>query len=139
MQKMLIIAATASLALTACNSGEEATPEAPAETEAAAEAPAAEAQLAADGQPAHGTFEVTLADGSVLTEVVNEDGTYTWTSSDGTTGTGTWRTEGPNVYCTTDEGEEESCNDETVDADGVWTSVDRESGDVATVVRAAAE
>ncbi|QZH75180.1 MAG: hypothetical protein JY451_00650 [Erythrobacter sp.] len=139
MKKSLIIAAVASLALAACNS-EEAT-EAPAETEAAAAVPAAaEVQLAADGQPAEGTYEVTLADGTVLTEVVNADGTYTWTSSDGTTGAGTWRTDGPNVWCTTEEGEEESCNDETINADGVWTTIDRETPDeVATVVRVVAE
>lgn len=138
MRKSILIAAAASLALTACNSSEEAVEAPAAEETVAAEAPAAAVQMAADGQPAAGTYEVTLANGNVLTEVVNADGTYTWTSSDGTSGAGTWRTEGPNVWCTTDEGEEESCNDEAIDAAGVWTTVDRESGETSIVVRVGA-
>ncbi len=132
MKKSMIVAVCASLALAACNSAEEAAPEAPAE----AEAPAVEVQLAADGLPAVGTYEVTDADGTKGTEVVNADGTYTWTAEDGTTSAGTWRTEGPNVYCTTEEGGEESCYDETVGEDGVWTSTDRsDPAKVSTIVR----
>ncbi|KLI63289.1 hypothetical protein AAV99_11540 [Aurantiacibacter marinus] len=128
--------AAASFALAACNSGEEAA-EAPAVDEAmVADEPAAEVALAADGQPATGTYEVTLADGSVITEIVNADGTMSWISSDGTEGSGTWRTDGPNVWCSTDEGEAETCSDEVVGEDGVWTSINRESGNTAIVVRA---
>lgn len=136
MRRSVFLLAAASFALAACNSGEEAA-EAPAVDEAmVADEPAEEVALAADGQPAPGTYEVTLADGSVVTEIVNADGTISWTSTDGTEGSGTWRTDGPNVWCSTDEGEAETCSDEVVGADGVWTSINRESGDTAIVVRA---
>ena len=130
MKKIAIVAA---LAVAACS--EPATEEPVAEEEVVVEEPAAEIQLAADGQPAPGMYEVTLENGDIITETVNEDGTYTWTSSTGESGSGTWRTDGPNVWCTTEEGEEESCNDEVVGEDGVWTSTDQETGEVATIAR----
>ncbi|WP_338240700.1 hypothetical protein [Aurantiacibacter hainanensis] len=130
MKKLAIVIA---LGVAAC--AEPATEEEVVEEEVAVEEPAAEIQLAADGQPAPGIYEVTLENGDVFTETVNPDGTYTWTSTTGESGSGTWRTDGPNVWCTTEEGEEESCNDEIVGDDGVWTSTDRESGEVATIAR----
>lgn len=131
MKKLAIVAA---LAVAAC--AEPASEEPVAEEEVVAEEPAAEVQLAADGQPAPGVYEVTLENGDVITETVNEDGTYTYTSSTGETGSGTWRTDGPNVWCTTgDDDGEESCNDEVVGEDGVWTSTDRDTGEVATITR----
>lgn len=134
MRSNIVIAtAAACLALTACAEAEEPVVEEITEEETVTEVD--DSMLAADGQPAPGTYEITREDGTVITETVNADGTYNWTSSTGETGSGTWRTDGPNVWCTTEPGEEESCNDEMVDDAGVWTSVDREDGSTATVVR----
>ena len=130
MKKLAFVAV---LGLAACE--DAATEEPMVEEEVAVEEPAMEVQMAADGQPAPGTYEVVLENGDVVTETVNADGTYSWISTSGETGSGTWRTDGPNVWCTTGEGEEESCNDEMVDDDGVWTSTDRETGETATVTR----
>ncbi len=120
--------------LTACQQ-QEAAPEAEATPEAAA-APAA-ATLAADGKPSHGKFQVTRADGTVITDDVRPDGTYVTTLPDGTTETGRWEQKGPNAYCVTEdkEGAEQLCYEERVDDKGVYTSKNPKTGEVSTVVR----
>lgn len=131
MKKFVIFGA---VALAACSQAEEAAPEAAATEEAAVEEVAA---VAADGGPAWGTFEVTKADGTVHTFIGNEDGTYVVNDAAGTQiSAGTWRQDGPNRFCETEEGGEEECNTETVDANGVYTSVsETDPTDSSTIVR----
>lgn len=112
-----------------------------AEEAAPAEAPATEAAVAttaADGGPSTGTFKVTLADGSEITAEVKPDGTYTVTDASGAvTDTGKWEQKSPELYCETSdkEGSTQVCLEEKVDENGVYTSKDPNTGDVATVVR----
>lgn len=132
MKRIMLVAALA--AVTACSQSEPA-PE-PTE-EAAAPAPEAEAELlAADGQPATGTYKVTTADGEVVMEEVRADGTYVATIDGEVVETGSWVQKSPEQYCytTDEEGATEQCNAEAIDANGVWTSTDPE-GNVATVER----
>lgn len=125
MRNFVFFAVAASFGLTACNSSEEAAEVPAADQAIAAEDPAGDVALSADGLPTPGTYHATDADGVVMTEIVNADGTFTWSLEDGTTGGGTWRNDGPDVFCTTDTGQEEVCYDESIDAEGVWTSVPR--------------
>ena len=130
MKRIVLLAAFA--AMSACSQSED-TPAAP---EAAPAEEAAPAVTAADGGAPHGTFKITMEDGSVTTEEVREDGTYTSTSADGEVETGKWVQKSSNTYCTTkdEEGAAEVCHNETVDDKGVWTSVDPE-GNKVTVER----
>ncbi len=132
MKKIIAVAAIAAVA--ACSQADTSEAEM---TEEVVEAPAE--ATAADGGTPHGTFKVTLADGSVLTEEVREDGTYTSTSDSGETRSGTW-TQKDGSYCTTSDDEDatERCHTESVDENGVWTSVDPD-GETATVERVEAE
>lgn len=129
MKKIITVATLAALA--ACS---------PAEDAAEAEAPDAEAEeamvMAADGGAPYGTFTITDPDGSVLTEVINEDGTFASTDADGVTTTGTW-VQKPGEFCTTvdAEGAEERCFAETMNDEGQWTSVDPDDGAVSIVER----
>ena len=104
-----------------------------------AEAPPAVAgeSLAADGKPSVGKYQVTRADGTVMTDDVRADGTYVTTMADGKTETGKWEQKGPNLYCATEdkEGAKQKCYEEKVDEKGVYTSKDPETGEVSTVVR----
>ncbi len=121
-------------ALAAC--GEAETEEPMVEEEMVAEEPAAEVAMAADGMPMAGTFEITRADGETYTQVVSDDGTYVNTMPDGTEVRGTWTSERPDQWCGANEGEEVECSTETVDADGVWSSVsDNDPEDVTTITR----
>lgn len=136
MKKYAVVAA---LVLAAC--GENAAQEPAAEEEMAAEEiavqePAAETVMAADGMPAPGTYEVTLANGEVWTETLNPDGTYTSAGPNGETESGTWTQESPERYCTTVDGETEpTCYSESMSADGVWTSTEEGTDETSTVVR----
>ena len=125
-----VIAATFSLA--ACSQAEEAAPVAEETV-----SPEPVAMTVADGKPAAGTFEITQEDGSVMTQIVNADGTYTNTTADGTTSTGTWTIDGPNRFCDkAADAAEQVCYNETVGADGVWTSVnENDPADTSTIVR----
>ena len=118
--------------LGACSQAEE-----PAPVAAETVAPEPVAMTVADGKPAAGTFEITQADGSVMTQVVNADGTYTNTAADGTTSAGTWTLESPNRWCDkAADAAEAVCFNETVGADGVWTSVnENDPADTSTIVR----
>lgn len=134
MRKSIILtSAVASFVLAGC--GETA--EAPVEEDLVVEEAEAEpASVSADGGPSVGTYEVTTADGAVYTYVANEDGTYTSTGPDGATTTGTWRQDGPNRWCDTQEGEEEICYTESVDENGVYNSVNEaDPEDSSTIVR----
>jgi len=137
--KYLIVLAAAT-ALAGCSK--------PAEQEPAAQAPEAAATqpaqvMAADGQPAPGTYRVTTEGGDVFTEELKPDGRYIQTDADGTVvETGRWVQKSPQDYCWTvdeqyrEEGDTgaEKCNTEAVGADGVWTSTNAD-GETATVER----
>jgi hypothetical protein len=130
MKKFALLGA---FALAAC--GGEAAEEPMAEEEMAMEAEAPAVALAADGGPITGTFENTSADGTVTTMVVMEDGTYTVTNAEGEEASGTWTSDGPNRFCDT-MNEVTTCYNETVDENGVWTSVAEDNPEsVSTLVR----
>lgn len=130
MKKLAFIAV---FALAACSQAEEAAPVA----EETAAAPEVAAVMAADGNPPAGTYEITSADGEVLTQVVNADGTYTNTNAEGDTATGTWTLDRPDHWCSKLDSEESTnCFTETVGPDGVWTSVNvNDPQDSSTIVR----
>ncbi len=131
MKKLVIVAA---VVLAACGGAE--TEEPMADEETVVEEPAVEVAMAADGLPLVGTFEVTNAEGETYTQVVSADGTYVNTYADGREATGTWSSEEPGQWCGALDGEEIECSTESVDEDGVWTSVsDNDPEDVATIVR----
>ena len=132
MKKLIVLAGIAALA--AC--AEPATTEAEAPADAAAEAPAAAAEvMAADGMSPVGSYRITEADGSVMTEELRADGTFMATRADGTEVTGTWVQKSPAQFCSTVEGQPEKCYDEAVDAEGVWTSKDPVDGAISTIER----
>jgi len=127
MKKLLLIAPLALIA--ACSQSEPA----PEPTEEAA--PAADLGLEVDGKPNVGTYEVTEADGSVGTYVAAPDGTYTYTKGEEVI-TGTWASSAPGKWCETPEGEAEMCFTESIDENGVWSSVlDSDPTQVATIKR----
>lgn len=131
MKKIVLVAAFAALA--ACSQ-----PETAEEAEAPAEvAEAAPANIAADGLPSVGMYKVTAADGTSTMEDVRADGTYVSTSADGTTSTGKWEQKSPELYCATpdEEGAKQTCYEEAVDANGVYTSKNPDTGEVSTVER----
>ncbi|MXO58012.1 hypothetical protein GRI89_00435 [Altererythrobacter salegens] len=133
MKKIMLVAALAAIA--AC-SDQSAAPDTNATPEAT---PTTEAMtLAADGKPSTGSFEVTMADGNKITVDVKPDGTYSAVGPDGAVAdTGKWVQRSPEFYCETSdkEGSVQKCYTEKVDENGVYTSTDPDTGDVATVVR----
>lgn len=88
MKKLLVL--TTALALAACNQRTETSVE-PTATDTAM-APATTAAQAPTGDMA-GKYEVTMADGKVMTETINADGTYV-DLMDGKETRGRWRMEG---------------------------------------------
>ena len=138
MKKIVTTAVIAAVfTLAGCSKADEAAPAAEETVAPVAAAPEAGAMMVADGKPAAGTFEITQADGTVMTQVVNADGTYKNTAADGTETTGTWTVEGPNRFCDkAADAAEQTCYNETVGADGVWTSVnENDPADTSTIVR----
>lgn len=134
MKTIVFVAAMA--ALTACNQ-QEAAPAPEATPDAAVATPTAAAEvMAADGKSPVGTYQVTASDGRIFTEEVKADGTYVQTENGAVVETGRWEQKAPNTYCTTkdEEGAEQRCNIESIDDQGVWSSVDPD-GKTATVVR----
>lgn len=122
--KRIVLAALGSMALAACQ-GEEAAEEAPAAEETAA---------AAWG----GTYETTNAEGESATWVFADDGTFTVTWADGTTGGGTYTSEEGSTCLDPTEAEGEEDTGSTCYAqsepgeDGSWTSTGPD-GNVVTV------
>lgn len=90
MTKLFLIGAAA-LAVASCgqkaDTATDATP-----TATTAEAPMPTATQAATGDMA-GTYEMRMADGTMATETINSDGTYTMVAG-GKETTGTWRMNG---------------------------------------------
>ena len=139
MRKIMLLACTAgALALAGCDNAAEEADDTAADTTAVAE-PAATptpAATVADGGPPNGTFEVTHPDGTKSTEVIAEDGTVTFTRANGETGNGTWRIDDAGNWCTVVAPEAEQCFAESVDANGVWNSVNTtDPEDTGVVVR----
>ena len=102
-----------------------------------ASGPPEAAATAMDGGPAHGTFEVTSNDGTVLTQVLAEDGTQTTTNAAGTVVNGKYRMDGPERYCRMDGEESEwTCYAEVVGSDGRWTATnEKDANEVWTIKR----
>jgi len=130
MKKLALIAGV--LALGACQA-EPAEEPVTEETEAPV---ADDLGLEVDGKPNVGTYEVTEADGTVGTYVAAPDGTYTYTQGETVT-TGTWSSDSPGKWCDHEDGAAEPvCFTETIDENGVWTSVnDADPASVATIKR----
>lgn len=125
MKKLVLLAGVAALA--ACSQAE-----APAEQET----PTAEAApvTVANGTPV-GTFNVTAADGTESTTVINADGTYHDNDADGKmTAEGTWAvTDGKTCFTPSTEGAETMCFTESAPAaDGSFTATP-DKGDPVTV------
>ena len=131
--KTLIVLSTA-LALAACSqrtetTTAEATPAATATT--MAEAPSPMANQPGTGNMA-GRYEITMADGSVMTETINADGTYV-DLMDGEETRGKWRMDGARSCFDPDGAEPEECyTSGAPGADGSWT-VTGADGTTATV------
>jgi hypothetical protein len=132
MRNLIAMAALASLA--ACT---QPAPEPETDaTEAAAPAETA-VTMAADGKPSTGKYEVTMEDGTKIIADVRPDGTFQVTDADGkVVDTGKWVQKSPEQYCETSdkEGAKEICYTEKFE-DGVYTSLNPETGKTATVVR----
>ena len=130
MKNLPLIAA---IALAACSGSDEAA--APASEETAVETPDLRAM---DGGPAYGTFEVTSADGTVLTQVLAADGSQVTTDADGNATPGRFVMEGPERYCRMDGEETEwTCYTEAIGEDGTWTATNEvDPEEVWTIVRA---
>ena len=128
MRNFAIIAACAALA--ACGGNDE--PDAdPVDT------PAADTTLdsTATGDMT-GTFEVKMADGTVVTETINADGTYTDTAADGTvTESGTWRQQGAQMCFDPTGDEPEACYAGGAPGEDGSFEVRDASGNVVSTVR----
>lgn len=132
MRRMGWLVAPLALAACAQEPAEEAAEE-PAAVEE--EAPA---MVAANGA-GPGTYEVTAADGTVTTAILNADGTYTDMDAEGTvTEEGTWEVvDGKTCFTPTTEGGEAMCFTESeIAADGSFTAT-ADDGTVVTVRPAA--
>ena len=129
MKRIILVAP---LALIVACSQQQPAPEPSEEATTAA----ADMGLEVDGKPNVGTYEVTETDGSVGTYVAAADGTYTYTNGD-TVAKGTWSSDAPGKWCNTEEGAEApTCYTESIDANGVWTSVnDADAKDTSTIKR----
>jgi len=117
------------VALAACSSSNDPQDEAIVTQEPAA--------TAMDGGPASGTFEVTSNDGTVLTQVLADDGSQTTTDANGEVVSGKYRMEGPERYCRMDGEETDwTCYAEAVAEDGVWTATNEaDANEVWTIHR----
>lgn len=104
--KALLVLGTA-LALAACNQKTETTVEPAATDTTMAEAPSPASNQAATGDMA-GQYEVTMADGKVMTETINADGTYV-DLMDGKETRGKWRADGARTCFDPDGDAAEEC------------------------------
>ena len=125
-----ILAGAACVALAACgNPAEEA------DEPVVAETPAATPTTAANGNMA-GTYEVTMADGMVVTQTIRADGTYSDVANGETTESGTWRAQGEQL-CYDPEGPqpEECFTGSQPGADGSFQMTDADGNRMGTVRR----
>lgn len=132
MKKLIAIASIAALAACQSEPAEE-----PVAEETVTEAP--ETVAVANGSPP-GSYEATAADGTVMTTVINEDGTYTDSDAEGNVvAEGSWAVvDGKTCFTPTTEGVEAMCFTESEPAeDGSFTATPDE-GDPVTVRPAAA-
>ncbi len=84
-----------------------------------------------------GTYQMTQADGTIVTQTVNADGTYVDTAADGTElQRGTWRTEGE-ALCFDDTGPAvETCmTGGEVSEDGSFRAIGADGQETGTIVR----
>lgn len=104
MRTLVSLAALATLTACGSNAAEDAAPDTPEAEEEITLGSTAMGDIA-------GTYEITLSDGSVALQTINEDGTYVDTTSDGTrTGGGTWRVGDAGAMCFDPEGDDpEEC------------------------------
>lgn len=119
--KFYLTLATATLSLAACGQKAETTAEATPMSSETVVATPVETTGAATGSMA-GTYEVTMGDGSTMTQTINADNTYT-DVMDGRETTGTWRMDGQRS-CFDPEGSaaEECYTTSAVAADGSFTA-----------------
>lgn len=130
MRKLILFSVAAALAACQAEPAPEAT-----EDEAAATVDDAGLGLEVDGKPNVGTYAVTEADGTEGVYIAAADGTFTYTQGEKVT-KGTWTSSAPGKWCDTPEGEAEICFTESIDENGVWTSVmDSDPTQVATIKR----
>ena len=137
MKKMLALSALAALA--ACSQPAPA-PDASVTADASADATdvaAAPTNIAADGKPTVGKYEVTRPNGKKYMTEAKADGTYAVTAEGKVVETGKWEQKSPEQYCETADKPDakQKCYNEKVDAKGVYTSTDPDNGEVAVVVR----
>lgn len=134
MKNLILTGGIALLTLTACSGAEKS---GASETENKVAAAPLSGPKATDGGPVTGTFEVTSADGVVLTQTTAADGTLSTTGADGKAVKGTYTQDSPNRFCVTNDGETDAtCFMETIDAQGLWKAVNEvDSKDVWTVRR----
>ena len=134
MRKLVLVMSV--VALAACS---QEAPEEPVVEETAAEAPAPVGAVA-NGSPA-GAYEVTGADGTMMTANINADGTYSDVDAEGNvTEEGTYAVvDGKTCFTPTTEGATPMCFIESAPAeDGSFTATPDE-GDPVTVRPQAAE
>ncbi len=101
--RTIIMLAAAGATLAACGTADET-------DEQAAEAAEATLESTAMGDIA-GTYEIAMADGTVILQTINADGTYVETTPEGAeTQRGTWRAGDAGAMCFDPEGDEgEEC------------------------------
>lgn len=131
MKKFLMLATVAALA--ACESKQEPAPE-PTDTAAST------TQGTATGDMT-GVYEVKMADGSVIRETINADGTYVDATLSGTeTERGTWRQDGAKMCFDPEGGAPEACfAGGAPGADGSFQVTDADGKVISTVRKVEAE
>ena len=125
----LFLTAAACAALAACgNPAEEADQPVVADTPMAA-------PTTANNEMA-GTYEVTMADGTVVTQTIRSDGTYSDVADGEVTEAGTWRAEGQQLCYDPEGTEPEECyTGSQPGADGSFTFNDADGNQMGTVRR----
>ncbi|TMM50003.1 hypothetical protein [Qipengyuania marisflavi] len=126
MKKFVMMAAC--VALAACGSNETAEVE-PVDTTVAADPATATGDMS-------GTYEVKMADGSVVMQTVNPDGTYVDMTNGTETERGTWRAEGDKMcFDPTGDGAEACYSATAPGADGTFTTIGPDGMETGSTVR----
>lgn len=128
---------TATILLVACADGDAS---GEAVSDAASDyTSASDIALAVDGKPAVGKYRAVSEDsGSVLLEDLRDDGTYTFTDEGGTVlEEGTYEQLVPERPCFTanTEGSVQKCYQDLIGEDGVWRTIDPDTGEVSVIER----